>query len=49
MATKTEEEAGMESKKLIGFGRVFSGKLKKGTEMYVYGVTHCKERKDVTK
>jgi len=38
-----------ESKRLIGFGRVFSGKIKKGSEMYVFGVTHSKERKDVSK
>ena len=49
MALKIEEESGKDNKKLIGFGRVFSGKLQKGKEMYVYGVNHSKEKKDVTK
>jgi ribosome assembly protein 1 len=49
MAMKSEEESGKDNKKLIGFGRVFSGKLQKGKEMYVYGVNHTREKKDVTK
>lgn len=49
MAKKSEEEPGKDNKKLIGFGRVFSGKLQKGKEMYVYGVNHSKDKKEVTK
>ena len=48
IATKTENKT-KEHKRLIGFGRVFSGRIRKGAEMYVFGVTHSKERKDVAK
>ena len=48
IATK-KDDSSTESKWLIGFGRVFSGKIKKGSEMYVLGVTHSKERKDIAK
>jgi translation elongation factor EF-G len=36
-------------KKLIGFGRIFSGTIKSGDEVYVLGATHSEEHKDITK
>jgi translation elongation factor EF-G len=49
VATNTEiAEGDKEITKLIGFGRVFSGKLIKGQEIYVFGATHSKTRPDIT-
>ena len=38
-----------ESTRLVAFGRIFSGKIEKGKEYYIFGATHSKERKDVVK
>lgn len=34
--------------KLIGFGRIFCGRLRKGDKVFVFGATHTEEHPDVT-
>lgn len=34
---------------MVGFGRIFSGTLTKGDEMYVIGANHTKKKPDIKK